>query len=714
MRSVFLGVLLLAGGAVEAVPQAAPRDPMRFLNIHEWHGVAAVVIKGSKDGRSVDRRFSTKFRVEMPVGVRATLTAMEETKKRFAAGGVPQQLDDAFKKMLKEITWAPAAPKKEEECSLSVDDRTSGESLTATAGPETRLLKGFLKMDVAGGTYDLRIEGFDEVEFTRTPQKGEVKKFKQRPLTWGDARKQALPTDKDILSGRLDIKPSVSGLYLSGADVESYFEWTLAPKPLPELELAVDLTDYANWLPEGKEDGFGVGNTLEVKATLRGKGGAALEEKAIRITVHLMESSREPGSATNAPAEGGTDFDLSFDAALNPGNEISLEGRKVAVKDPGLSASSKISSRDFGAHGELVVAAYTDIGRFVEGTTSLQPGDVRIRIPKRDKNSKIAEAWKKGPLAGKADDADDDAQPAGPTHPGDGLTLYEEYRGFFVAGKHVRTDPDMRDYFVLDRSKDPKIKAGVVMFEKATGLKVHWDDQETLLKERRVNFNTKTGLGGEQHGIVIQGYTDELQGQASAVRLSGAGASTPKDFRHVVVARDVQTLPPGQTKFSGKVVMGPDQVAAGLAHELGHTVNIPHHGDDWDVEATWKVSSIGNGQFKVTEVTRAGEMEVFVRREDGKPYPWTKELTLKVPIGVRNGWASGAWDCLMRYDNSIAYFFPEDPKVRVDIHGDETVGTTFCKDKKGTGSNDVSRAPYDRFGDARKGNCIGQIRVKDW
>jgi hypothetical protein len=707
MRQLLLCVALL-------LPQAAPRDPMRLLNVQVWHGEASVVIQGSKGTKTVDRRFTTKFRIEMPVGVRASLEGMATARKK-AGAALPPQFVEAHDKLLAGVLWMPAFGKKEETFEVKVDDRWGESTLTAAPPPEIRMAKTQLKIDFKAGTYDLTIGTSDPIEMTSTSA-GKTRKLTQRAVR-GQAvvKGQPLPTDKDVLTGQIPIEPGsdVPGLDIQGGTVNSYVQWTLSPDELPALELDVDIPGYAAWLPEGKEDGIGVGNTLEIKAELRAKSGGTLTEKCVRIGFHLLEASREPGSAMNAPAKVDVDeLDLRFDAALNAGMDISMEGRKALANNPGLRATAKLSCRDFGAFGELTVYAHTDLGRYVEGTMSLLPGETRIRLPKRDRTSKIADAWKKSPAA---DDVDADAQPPGPKTPGDGLTLYEEYRGFFVGGTHVRTDPDKRDLFVLTRTNHAKVMAGITMFKTASGLEVHVDTNEQLLKDRRVNYNSRTGFGGAQHGVVIMGFTPARTKQASAVRLAGAGAGTPKEFKHVEISSDAPTVPAPTAKWSGATVTGPDVLASTLAHELGHTVNVAHHGDVGDYDALWKVRTAASGSgYDVKEVVNGVETPITVIREDGKPYPWMKVEDLKVSIGAPGGVYSGVWDCLMRYDNANAYVLSTNASVRVDMHADEIVGTSFCAGKKGTGANDAARAPYDRFRDSINGNCLEQIRVKDW
>jgi len=40
-----------------------------------------------------------------------------------------------------------------------------------------------------------------------------------------------------------------------------------------------------------------------------------------------------------------------------------------------------------------------------------------------------------------ADVTDNESDPVADGHPGDGFSLYEEYRGFIIGGQHVEVDP---------------------------------------------------------------------------------------------------------------------------------------------------------------------------------------------------------------------------------------------------------------------------------
>ncbi|MGD9495631.1 MAG: hypothetical protein AB7Y46_04905, partial [Armatimonadota bacterium] len=77
------------------------------------------------------------------------------------------------------------------------------------------------------------------------------------------------------------------------------------------------------------------------------------------------------------------------------------------------------------------------------GTQPTIPVDV-------DENG-IAYCWAHN--EGEALDDDESLQGMGdPNYPGDGLSRYEEYRGFMALGQHIRTNPDDdKDLFISDR-----------------------------------------------------------------------------------------------------------------------------------------------------------------------------------------------------------------------------------------------------------------------
>jgi len=147
----------------------------------------------------------------------------------------------------------------------------------------------------------------------------------------------------------------------------------------------------------------------------------------------IVSSSHEPGFCMNSgvfPDE--KDKDYSFE-----GDRQSVE--RDASTD-GAKATAPFFCKDFGAWGAVRV--------------TIKRGDEVLfeanrKVPSDGNDNYIADAWTIGDGGAARDDTDCD--PAGDDFPGDGLSRYEEYRGFLVSGSHVRTDPTKKDVFVCNK-----------------------------------------------------------------------------------------------------------------------------------------------------------------------------------------------------------------------------------------------------------------------
>jgi len=359
-----------------------------------------------------------------------------------------------------------------------------------------------------------------------------------------------------------------------------------------------------------------------------------------RFELDPAGTSRFPGYATNAKV------DDAFFTKYNFGN---LRGR-YADRDPdfifnpehfGASAWSRrepgvvetrtaesatvvtVTAMDFGAVGRLrAYVESADCGGSWQPATILVNGQPRewIAIPLDEDDNLIADALE--PYRGARSGADDDAKPNGNGMAGDGLTAFEEYRGFLVRGvgcgsettetvysdivlqnqsqlagwsdQHVRTAPDRKDLFV--HTADPELALLLPAFSAATDLDVHviceshYVDNDT----RTVNFtlhggNMRTWQGRPiardqpQHGIRLE-PVDFLGIRGLAIPVTEGDMGPPK------FTRTVQVIKPGPTSSSnalrGRLEL-PDLVHT-IVHELGHAVGIPHHGDSVDT-TRWRL-----------------------------------------------------------------------------------------------------------------------------
>jgi hypothetical protein len=228
------------------------------------------------------------------------------------------------------------------------------------------------------------------------------------------------------------------------------------------------LDDYTKWVPEGPKypQVSGKGNTLPVHIAL--ENTATHTGVTQKITTHfvLRNVSKLPGWSTNYPIKSAADDeylkpDLRFDAATNP-TDATLSGDKLELdtaKDKG-DQTVTVTSYDYGAYGSLQATVTLEDGSKVDA--ELKPEVSRISgkvialaLPPDRNDNHVADWWEDHHGASDQRSSwDEDAQPHGQADVGDGLTLFEEYRGFVVADgaapELLRLDPAKKDAFMYD------------------------------------------------------------------------------------------------------------------------------------------------------------------------------------------------------------------------------------------------------------------------
>jgi hypothetical protein len=479
------------------------------------------------------------------------------------------------------------------------------------------------------------------------------------------------------------------------------FELILAPEE-EELELIVEPQAYETWVPKGRLHAAGPGSQLALRARLQQRGGGDPGEKASQIRFELTRVSAEPGVAMNHPPaeDADVDPDLRFEPERNPNLAIGDEGRRAETHPAPVGhyteAQAELSAFDWGAWGELRVSAVMADGRRILGRLRDDPRP-QILLPKRKPGSRIPDALRQNALLGELPDGDDaETEPPGDGFAGDGLTLYEEYRGFYVNGHHVRGDPRRKDLFVVDMIGG-RSKLGIARFARETGLRVHHELSIVDLGEHRViNVNHMEGPHRvDQHGLVL------LVGEAGG-RLAGRAfstrrdPSTPGDIERVVVDMSVAPERGGFPRI--------------VAHELAHAVNVWHHGSTDPRWTTWTRERRGQRNVVVE-----GWDEIDVRSEDGQRLQLDRP-ELGLYVAAPHGEHSGSNECLMRYFGADAYRDNTNARLRYWTRGaGEAGGALLCRDSQGTGVNAPGRQPRPRHLDASlcAGDCAHQVRVND-
>ncbi|MBI5372584.1 MAG: hypothetical protein HZA79_11240 [Sphingobacteriales bacterium] len=444
------------------------------------------------------------------------------------------------------------------------------------------------------------------------------------------------------------------------------------------------------WLPE--EDNF-----IELVSELMYKDGDWKPALAHMCRIHyfeLLNVSREKGVCLNSPVPREADpcHDLYFKKGEAPEvfddrsvSNCSIKNLFQQARSPVAAKqySIKVYSRDFGAYGFLRSFAninkggrdsikgekpvYEPVPAHVSHTLVHPQGrskktlyrDNRVTLPHDIDENQLPDAGWQVQGGVRVPDppdkgADEDDLPAGDGFNGDGLSNYEEYRGFKVMdnGKevHIRTHHSVKDIFIRNRDNlDLSLYAGV------SELDVHEIEERQYVDDRYriVNANNNRAThASDQRGLKLinAGTHPALLGVAIS---EGALTPTVPNFEaeiRVYLTRIQKAI------RDRNIPDAAAKIRAVVSHELLHGNNVCHHGEGDE--------SAENSFDRV------------------------------------HGLRSGDTSCVMRYDNVGTVIRGFDP---------EAVGTDLCDSAAGTGYN----AHDQHFGNANagRGNCKQQVRV---
>ncbi len=369
-----------------------------------------------------------------------------------------------------------------------------------------------------------------------------------------------------------------------------------------DVVLEVRIPGYADWRPLGSiEDPKSFGSTLTITAELKSKDPAVkIFMKPRSFQFSLIDTSREPGVCMNWPLDP-NDRDPDMRLRPYPGTHggLDAEGQKLMVDALAPDATSPnmakafLDSFDFGGRSELQVTATLDDGRTIVGTLVDAGGNQSIiSLPKsKVPGGWIAQSWRrKNHVENLSDSDDSEGDPKGDGNPGDGYTLYEEYRGFVENGKRVEADPRKKDFFIQNMI-GADAGDGISLFQKLSGLKIHGKltGEEMSITSRLMNANHRDAPHRVyQHGVWM---ATAKKGE------SGNGGLTEYDDD----ADQSKRLKPGTTR--GIFIIGRRDPNSNfihpynntswgqsvaytktVAHELSHSVSVAHHGagDRWE------------------------------------------------------------------------------------------------------------------------------------
>jgi hypothetical protein len=452
-------------------------------------------------------------------------------------------------------------------------------------------------------------------------------------------------------------------------------------------------SNYASWLPKAGEDEEKPGNTIKVKARVHKKDDPKTPfYKKARFKFQLVEVSKEKGVDLNWPEkEDSTDgFDLKIEPKTNDLLKVAGDGQSAESAAGQNESSVTITSHDWGAYGKIKVTVVFDDGSFDNAHVLGDKSKQALTIPKDDNDNHIADFWEKHYPGGSSDPkADDDLWPLSDEGEGDGLSLYEEYRGFHQQTKHIRTSPIVKDLFVRDVDG-----LGLGYFA-LSGLTVHliredeWGREGGAANDYVINLNRGFATRGQQH--MLKMWNENLDGNLGET--AGPPGGPPKDHKSVKI--DVAACRKS----------GANELESTIAHELSHGCNVRHHG------AT---------NYKV----KASDVELLLDGTWEKLVPDTPGTPKKYSIAAQGGQESGVEECIMRYEGESFYENPKGnfrwkkPDGALQLGKlywpTENPGTIFCDKPDGTGVNDEKKHPGDtKAGRASMGKCKSQFCVND-
>ena len=396
---------------------------------------------------------------------------------------------------------------------------------------------------------------------------------------------------------------------------ELVLTWSLTPQ-VEELEVVVQPEGYAEWTPEGNlKQPDQRGNTNRLSARLQKKGGGVPTARATRFDFELLNVSAEPGVCMNFPiVSPSTQPDLKFEFDLNQpedsgGDTVIVTDDVVGVfadQQGVLTAQAMVSSFDFGAYGEIRVTAYVSGRDPIVGYLKGDPQKrANVPLPKCQPGSHIADIWKeRWGVSNLADEADDEDFPEGDEHPGDGYTLYEEYRGFCENRDHVRLIPLRKELFIRNELEDGRVVAEIVKFKTASSLGVHYklrDDEITPVG--LMNGNHGHAYSGHPQSGIVLNLRQEETGYSQAVGAAGAlDNSTPGSKLRV----EIEPAGPGWGLDLNTGQELYHTFLASIAHEIAHCCSVWHHGDcDPDKRVWWLNPLDGKDYETASEIGRA-------------------------------------------------------------------------------------------------------------
>jgi hypothetical protein len=250
--------------------------------------------------------------------------------------------------------------------------------------------------------------------------------------------------------------------------------------------------------------------------------------------------------------------------------------------DYALASSTGNYGSTFTPNVELLVRDY---GGYTRVTASHAGAVAELRLPNDGNANRLPESgWRatSGHVSDSGGSESDDLESGGGAN-GDGLTAWEEYRGFVVQGQHARLHPEKKDLFI--HSTVPEGVGDAVDY----GGEIHSIDAQEMGPAEQINMNFMNGSTGDPAHfvqralrIVPGGYKQNQQGApiAGEVEIRNSGSVIPPYYSPAntriirVFEQSIRFSSP--TNNDRYIVDTPDyeKTLQTLGHEVGHALNL--------------------------------------------------------------------------------------------------------------------------------------------
>lgn len=496
--------------------------------------------------------------------------------------------------------------------------------------------------------------------------------------------------DKSMLAGT---KSEVIDLGGDLGTVTRTITWSLSQE-ITDAVFIITPENYDNWIPEPGINELSKGNSIRIGLKISGRNGPPVS-KVKTFEVTLSNTSAEPGITLNTPLVPLTTLpDLRFLPQRNAA--VTDEFQKASIQcNNGINDSITITSYDGGGYSTLSATAVLEDNTRLEGHLLIANGPTAVPVPKRPAHSNIGTAWlvaNQNPS-----DLDDIESSAGNNNNGDGLTAYEEYRGVISNGRHKRLDPKLKELGVLLRpNQSAYFRTGIEWFENSTQVKIIRFTDGEIGADRQLNKNHQTAHSYDQYALrLVNGHIREgVMGRAVG------GPGLPKMIKRVIVdvnqiSQFVQNLHTAAARVNLQIPFDFNEMLANVtAHELGHGVSIPHHGN--------------HALDTINKMIHAGDpYRIF--RPRGASEILQRDYHLKGSYGHEGGQQSGDIFCIMCYNPYYDFAARQVGNIfHFYLVPFTAYGADMCTDPAGTDYN----ATGNYFGDATNGNCKSRIKLK--